>query len=111
EGVAQLFAELADVDVDGALVAVPAGAPHAVEELTPGQRDAGVLDEVLEQVELASRQRHHVPVDGGLAAGGVDVDAADGELGGRFPLGAVAAPQDRFDPGDQLPRGERLGDI
>ena len=34
EAVAQLLAQLANVDVDGALVAVPIGAPRAIEQLT-----------------------------------------------------------------------------
>ena len=35
QAVAELLAQLPDVDVDGALVAVPALAPHAVEQLLP----------------------------------------------------------------------------
>ena len=42
KGVAELLAQLADVHVDGALVAVPVVAPHAVEELAAAEGDAAV---------------------------------------------------------------------
>ena len=39
--VAELLAELAHMDVDRAVVAVPVGSPHAVEQLSPAQRQPG----------------------------------------------------------------------
>ena len=48
DGVAELFAHLRDVHVDGARVAVPVVAPHTVQDLLPGQREPGTLGEVPE---------------------------------------------------------------
>src|ERR1700716_4162370 len=50
EAVAQLSAQLADMDVDSSFVADPAHTPHAVEQLAAGQGQPAVLGQVGEQV-------------------------------------------------------------
>ena len=74
--VAELLAELAHVDVDGALVADPAVAPHAVEQLPAAEGEALVFEQVGEQVELAGREGDRRAVEPRLAAADVDLDAA-----------------------------------
>ena len=63
--VAELLAELSHVDVHRAVVSVPVGTPHAVEELAPAQRQASMLRKVLQEVELACGERNDLaaPLD------------------------------------------------
>src|SRR5581483_1695713 len=109
-GVAQLLADLGDVDVDGAGVAVPAVAPDAVEDLLAGQGPAPVLGQVAEQLELLAGHVDHGAVGRHLAAAEVDHGAADlDDLGRRG--GRLRPAQDRLDPGHQLPGREGLGEV
>src|SRR5919197_1707405 len=55
-GVAELPAELADVDVDGARIAGEGVAPDALEQLVARQDEAAVVEELPEQVELLRRE-------------------------------------------------------
>ena len=109
--VAQLLADLGDVDVDGAGVAVPAVAPHAVEDLLAGQRPAPVLGQVAQQLELlagavddprraarTSRRPRSITAPPTSMTSAAGADASD-------------APQDRLHPGHQLPGRERLGEV
>ena len=99
------------MDVDRSLVAVPVGAPDAVEQLLAAEREAAVLGEELQQVELARRQRNDTAGDSSLAKSGVDIDVADGDdVVVRTP-DAIGPAQDRLDPGNDLPGRERLGDV
>src|SRR5277367_3889205 len=56
EAVAELLAKLPDVDVDGALVAVPPFPPDSIEQLASRQRQARVQRQIGEQVELPTRE-------------------------------------------------------
>ncbi len=80
-----LLAHLRDVDVDGADVAEPVEAPHAVEDLLTAQRPTRAVGEEAEEVELLGRERDRLAVDADLAAPGVDGDVADLDDLGRAP--------------------------
>ena len=68
DGVAELLADLRDVHVDGAGVAEPVVAPHAVEDLLARQREPGPLGEEAQEVELLGRELDRRVVDPHLAA-------------------------------------------
>src|SRR5437763_434121 len=107
---AQFLADLGHVDVNRAGVAVPAVAPHAVEDLLAGQGPPVVLGQVAEQLELLAGQVADLPVGPHLPPPEVDGGAADLDHlkgGGR----GLRPPQDRLHPGHQLPGGERLGEV
>ncbi|KIX78571.1 hypothetical protein SF12_08360 [Streptomyces sp. MBRL 601] len=99
------------MDVEGLGVAHVVGAPDPVDELHPGQHASGVAQQHLQEVELLERQ-----VD--LAAGDGDHVPVDvhphraGLQGLRYGLLRFApAAQHGADAGDQLARGEGLGDV
>ena len=81
KGVAELAPELAHVDVDGALVAVPVVSPPGVEQLPARQGQPAVLGERLEERELAGREIDGCAADPGFPAGEVDLDRAGGDRG------------------------------
>src|ERR1019366_7630388 len=54
--VAELLAQVADVDVDDVVVAEPAWSPDALEQLPAAEHQPRLLGERLEQVELELRQ-------------------------------------------------------
>jgi hypothetical protein len=110
--VAQLGAELADVDVDGAGVGGERVAPDPFQDLVAGEDQAPVADQVAEQLELTGGELHRAALEDDLVAGRVDGEAAQVErgLGTGFGFG-VGAAQDRLDPGDQLAGRERLGHV
>ena len=66
--VAELLADLRDVHVDGARVAEPVVAPHAVEDLLAGEREPGPLGEEAQQVELLGRELDRLVGDRGPRA-------------------------------------------
>jgi hypothetical protein len=102
--VTELGAQLADVDVDRTLVAVPARTPDAVEELRAAESQAGVGGQILEQIELARGQRDNGRTAKDLAASGVDMDVAGGQdrrLDRGSLLGRVTAAQDGIDTGGE----------
>ena len=68
DAVAELLAHLRDVHVDGAGVAEPVVAPHAVEDLLARQREAGALGEEAQEVELLGGELDRGVVDQHLAA-------------------------------------------
>ena len=108
--VPELLAQLGHVDVDRALVAVPVGPPHAVEQLLAGEGETDVVGQEGEQVELAGGERHRLSPLAHLAPAQVDLDLADGDHllgGGTLP----GAPEDGPDPGHQLAGRERLGQV
>ena len=65
--VAELAAQVPDVDVDEVLVAVPVGAPHLGEELATGERRPRPVGHRGEEVELGAGQVDGGAVDGDLA--------------------------------------------
>src|SRR4051812_50094167 len=68
--VAELLAQLADVDVDGAVVAGPVDAPHPVDQLLAGQGDALVARQEGQQIELPGGEGDGLATTADLAAGG-----------------------------------------
>ena len=88
-GPAELPAQLRDVDVDGARAARVAHAPDAVEQLVARDDDAGVLEQVREQVELLAGQLDGLARDADLARLRVEGDVADLEQLGAARSGSV----------------------
>ena len=106
----ELLAQLRHVNVHRALVAVPVGAPDAVEQLLAREGQAGVVGEEGEQIELAGGQRHDLARPASLPAPHVDLEVADGEhLLGRRALAGPA--QDGADAGNELAGRERLDQV
>src|SRR5947209_13752767 len=102
QGVAEFLAQLAYVDVDGALVAVPPRAPDPVEDLLAAERQPAVLGQEVQEIELARRQRHNLAIHSRLAAPGVDLHAADEDDVGSVPRRAVDPAQDGLDARHEL---------
>src|ERR1044072_1173457 len=73
-GVAEAFAQVAGVVVDGAW---RGGAPDAADEVVFGEDAGGVAGEAREEVVLQLAEVHGPAVDVDGARGGVDVDGAD----------------------------------
>src|SRR5688500_15168976 len=71
-GVTDLLAHLRDVHVDGADVAEPVVAPHAVEDLLPAEREPAAFRKELDEIELLRRERHRFAVHTHLAPRPVD---------------------------------------
>jgi hypothetical protein len=74
--VAELGAELADVDVDGAGVGRERVAPDPFEDLVPGENQAAVADQVAEELELAGGELDRATLEDDLVAGRVDGEVA-----------------------------------
>ena len=113
------FDELAqprDLDVEAAVegaVFAPAGQQH---QLLARQGLAGMAGERLEHREFAAGERHRLAFAGEGAQGQVEMEVAEtdfGRLGTGRPgrLGGWLAPKHRVDPGQQLARIERLGNV
>jgi hypothetical protein len=110
--VAELGAELADVDVDGAGVGGERVAPDSFEDLVSGEDQPAVADQVAEQVELAGGEVDRAAFEGDLVAGRVHGEAAEVQWGLWAGLGGGLGPaEDGLDPGHQLAGGERLGHV
>ena len=106
---AELATELRDVDVDRARAARVAHPPDPVEQLVARDHDAGVLDQVGEQVELLAGQLDRRAGDRHLARLRIERDVAELEhLGARRGAGA---PQDGLDAGGELARREGLRNV
>src|SRR4051812_20005958 len=71
-GVADLAAELADVDIDRARVAGERVAPDALQQLVARQHHPAVLEQGPEEVELLGRELDVAGADRDLAPAGVD---------------------------------------
>ena len=108
--VAQLLAQLRDVDVDRPGLAREVGAPDVLEQRVAGQDDAGIPGQGRQQVELAGPQLEAALADRRLATPAVDAQRADLDRAGAG-CRPGRAPQDRLDPGDQGARVERLGHV
>ena len=106
-----LGAQPLDVDVERLGVADVVTAPDAVDELHPGEDPSGVAQQHLQQLELLERQRGRPPSDGDRVPLDVHPDRACLQ-GGREQLLRLGEPaQHGLDPGQQLARRVRLGDV
>ena len=127
--VAELAPQVRDVDVDDPVVDLVRPAGHRLEQLVAGEDRAGASGERGQQPDLAGRQaavgraspRRPTSVKRRLAgsttsrppsndSGGSSV----GAIAAACPAprtGRAAAAQDRRDPGGQLVRVERLGEV
>ena len=99
--VLDLLAQPADVDGDGAAVAV--AAPDELEQVLAAEHLPWMLDEHLEQLELAGGHPHRPAGDAHLVRGEVDLEPAEAEP--RRGAACAGAAQDRLDAGDDLRRG------
>ena len=112
--VTELLAQLADVDVHRALVAVPALSPHGIEELAARQRQSAVGGEVGEEIELAGGEGDDFTVHLDLAPTGVDDQVTHLDHHRLAALGVgdpTGPPQYGAHPGHELAGRERLGDV
>ena len=113
----ELGAQVADVDVDGAGVAVVLVAPDALEQLVAREGAAGVRDEELQELVLLGRQGDGLVVEPCLIRGEVEPQAADGQaLFSRLVLAAAlldagGTAQHGLDAREQLAHGEGLDDV
>lgn len=101
-----LVAEPADVDGDGAAVAV--APPHALEQLLAAEHLSGMLDEHAKQLELAGGHPHRLARERHLV--GIEVDLEPTEAQPCSASGAGAA-QDSLDARDDLCGCGRLDDV
>ena len=91
--VAELAAQVPDVDVDDVLVAVPLRSPHRVDELAPGEGRPWAGGHGGEQVELGAGQVDGRAVEARPVGDRVDQQAADRErLGLRRGSASSAGP-------------------
>ena len=74
-----LAAQVRDVDVDGAIVAVVVGAERARDQLVAREHASRMARERFEQPELGRRQRHGLAGDTDLPRPDVDLEIADGD--------------------------------
>ena len=110
--VAELAAQVPYVHLEDVLVTLEVEPPGGVEELLPGEHDAWVTPERVEENELEGGQLHRGPADGDLAARRVDDEV--GHVDHAFsvrPWSGALSPQERLNPRHELARGERLGEV
>ncbi len=108
KGFSELLAKLADVDVDGALVAYPVRAPHPVQKLSATQCQASIPCEECEQVELARSQHNRLTVNSGFSPGEVDLAASNFEHRRQVLSWRLGAPEYGLDAGDEFAGREWL---
>src|SRR6185503_18173698 len=106
----ELAADVLDVRVDGALVALEGHAVHRVEKLGAGEDAAGLSGHRHEDLELGRGQVHRAARDRGPQPRRVEKELADLEVLARLDR-PLAPAQHRADACDQLARAERLGDL
>ena len=113
----ELGAQVADVDVDGAGVAVVLVTPDALEQLVAREGAPGVRDEELQELVLLGRQGDGLVVEPCLIRGEVEPQAADGQalfsllVLAAALLDAGGAAQHGLDAREQLAHGEGLDDV
>jgi hypothetical protein len=89
--------------VDRERVAIAVLAPEPLEQLLAGEDLARVTSQVLQQLELAGRERHRLPGDPDLVRPHVDGESAVVEHRvGRRRSTPADTPEDGPDPGDHL---------
>ena len=111
--VAELGAQAADVDGDGAGVVEEGEVPDRLHQLVAREDLAGVSGEVGEQVELALGQRDLLAVEGDRPHRGLDPQRPDLDRRRRLlrPCGRRDPAQHRVDAGDQLGGREGLDHV
>src|SRR5271169_5715870 len=104
-----LFADAADVDVDGAGSDVGGIAPDGVEQMIAAENASLVAREIIEQAEFGGGRGNQVSAYGEGHGRRIDFDIADFHRAGR--QGTLEAPQHSLDARDEFPRAEGLGDV
>ncbi len=113
ELVADLLADMAEVDVYDAGFAEVFAAPDLFEQLLAGEDAAAIFGEGAQEVEFEGGEVYGDIVHGDEARARVDADVAEGE-GGRLEASAAArldAAEGGFDAGSEFARGEGFGDV
>ena len=101
---AELGPQPPDVDVDGAGAAEEVVAPDLLEQLGAGEDAAGVLGEVLEELELLVREVERAPAQAGGVGRLVDDELAEHQRAlGAGAVGGAPGPQ-QAQPGVHLGR-------
>ncbi len=98
------------MDVDDVGAGIEAVIPDRLGQHRPGDDMAGVPHQVGKQLELLVEKLDLPPVAGRGAAEQVEAQASDLQPGSSLAPGSRAA-HDRLQPGDQLVKGEGLGQI
>src|SRR5215471_4391236 len=99
-----------DVRVDRAGSRIVFIAPDFVEQTVAAQRLPGVAQEKLQEVELLAREFDRFTSTADLVAAEVDFDVAE-SVAVLILRESLRAAQHRFDAGQQLANGKRLGDV
>src|SRR5215207_701682 len=110
----ELLSQVADVDVDGAGIAIGGVAPHARQQLVAAEHAAGIARERAEDLELYEREPGLLSSDLDGAPREIDHEAAGLEPELLLLLGGgphVRPPQRRLHPGAELPHREGLRDV
>ncbi len=97
------------MNVDGALVDRDVAAAGEIHERAARDHATGSPHQHEQEIDLEPGELDGLAVDPRLAAGRVDGDARRAQLVGD--RGRVGAAQHRAQPGEQLARRERLGDV
>src|SRR6266516_2386464 len=107
----ELLAQVADVDVDRARIAVLGVPPDVLEQRLAAEHAAGAVGEGAEDLELDVGQLHLIAAQGHHAAAEVDRQLAAVDRTVRGQLADHArAPQHRLDAAAELAHREGLGD-
>ena len=104
-----LFADAADIDVDRARGDVRGITPDGIEKMVAAEDASFMASEIIEQAELGSSCGHHGTANSEGHGGRINLDFSNRHRAGW--QGALEAAEDGFDPGHELSRTERLGDV
>src|SRR4029078_7732901 len=85
-GVAELAAELANVDVDRAGVSGEGVTPDTLEQLIAREHETAVIQQLPKKIELLRRKLDLLVADARLAAAGIDVEISLGDVCGVWSL-------------------------
>src|SRR3990170_4479233 len=107
-----LLAKLRDVDVDRAVDHVGILPPDFREDRLAGEDATRRGEERLEDTEFLGGERHRLPLAPDLVTARVHPQLPVGQHRGLgFLRPGTTAAKDRLDPGHDLPRAERFGDV
>src|SRR4249919_2439521 len=108
-----LLAQVADVDVDRARLAVVRPAPQSLQELAPREHDAGALREDDQHLELDERELDGLPANVDCPSGNVDPELAplDELLPFSGEVRRRGAPEECAHAAPELADRERLRDV
>jgi hypothetical protein len=109
--VAELAAQVGDVHLHQMLITHPVRPPGPLQQLAAAEHDPRPLRQRLQQVELQAGQRHRVAAAANLAGGHIHAQIPEAAHRRRLGPGGAGSTAHGPDPGHQLPRGKRLGDI